>query len=83
MVLDEILCCFFLAGLAETNELKQVAIYSESSLPGEALLRLCQITVSKVNNPAAVGANQVVMVPRGTNCVAVAVTSGMQLADKP
>jgi len=79
---DKILCCFFLAGLAETEELKQVAVYSESALLREALLQFAKIMASEINNCTAVGTNQMVVVLWGTNCVAVASASGMQLADK-
>lgn len=72
-----------MTGLAEPNELKQVTIYSEPGLVGEALLHFSQFTVGEINNPTAVRANQVVVVPWGTNCVAVAATSSVQLTDKP
>jgi len=66
-----------LAGLAKTNEFKQVAIYSESCLLGEALLHFLQITTGEINDSTAVGANQVVVMPRRTNCVAAAAISGV------
>jgi len=68
---------FFLAGLAETNEFKQVAIYSKSCLLGEALLRFLQFATGEINDFAAVRANQVVMMPWSTNCVAAAAISGV------
>jgi hypothetical protein len=76
-VLNKVLCYFLLASLAEANEFKQVVIYSESCLLGEALLRFLQFTTGEINDFVAVGANQVVMMPWGTNCVAVAVISGV------
>ncbi len=82
-MLDKILCCFFLAGLAETNQLKQVTIYSEPGLSGQVLLHLPQLKPREINNRATVGANQVVVMPCGTNRVAAAAISGVQLADKP
>ncbi len=81
-MLDKILCDFLLAGLAEANEFKQVTIYYESRLLGESLPCFLQFTASKINDFAAVGANQVVMMPWSTNCVAVAATSGVYFADK-
>ena len=69
-MLNKVLCDFLLADLAEANEFKQVAIYSESCLLGETLLRLLQFTAGEINNLTAVRANQVVMMPRSTNCVA-------------
>ena len=76
-MLNKVLCYFLLASLAVANEFKQVAIYSESCLPGEALLRFLQFTTGEINDFAAVGANQVVMMPWGTKCVAAAVISGV------
>jgi len=76
-VLNKILYDFLLAGLAEANEFKQVAIYSESCLLGEALLGFLQFTTGEINNFAAVRANQVVMMSWSTNCVAAAVISGV------
>jgi hypothetical protein len=76
-VLNKVLCYFLLASLAEANEFKQVVIYSESCLLGEALLRFLQFTTGEINDFAAVRANQVVMMPWGTNCVAAAVISGV------
>jgi len=81
-VLDKILSCFFLAGLAETDELKEVTIYSEPGLPGQVLLHFPQFKPREINNRAAVGANQVVVMPQGANRVATAAISGVQLADK-
>jgi len=75
-VLTKILYAFLLADLAETNEFKQVAIYSKSCLPGEASLHFSQFTTGEINDLAAVRANQVVMMPWSTNCVAAAATSG-------
>ena len=76
-MLNKILYDFLLAGLAEANEFKQVVIYSESCLLGEALLRFLQITTGEINNFAAVRANQVVMMLWSTNCVAAATISGV------
>jgi len=76
-VLNKVLYDFLLAGLAETNEFKQVTIYSKSCLLGEALLRFLQFTTGEINDLAAVRTNQVVMMPRSTNCVAAAATSGV------
>jgi len=76
-VLNKILYDFLLAGLAETNEFKQVTIYSESCLFGEALLRFLQFTTGEINDFATVRANQVVVVPWGANCVAVTATPGV------
>ena len=81
-MLGKILGCFFLAGLAETSELKQVTVYSEPGLLGQALLHLPQFKPGEINHRATVGANQVVVMPWGTNCVAAAAISGVQLADK-
>jgi len=58
--------------LAETNEFKQVTIYSEPSLLGKALLRFRQFTTGGINDFTAVRANQVMMMPRSTSCVAAA-----------
>jgi len=66
-----------LTGLAKTNEFKQVAIYSESCLLGEALLHFLQIITGEVDDSTAVGANQVVVMPWSTNCVAAAAISGV------
>jgi len=76
-VLNKILRDFLLAGLAETNEFKQVTIYPKSCLPGEALLCFLQFTTGEINDFAAVGANQVVMMPWSTNRVAAAAISGV------
>jgi len=76
-VLNKILCDFLLAGLAEANEFKQVVIYSESCLLGEALLGFLQFTTGEINNFAAVRANQVVMMSWSTNCVAAAAISSV------
>ena len=62
-MLDKILCCFFLAGLAETDQLKEVTIYSEPGLQGQVLLHLPQFKLREINNRATVGANQVVVMP--------------------
>ena len=75
-MLNKVLCYFLLAGLADADEFKPVVIYSKSCLSGDALLRFLQFTTGEINDFAAVGANQVVMMPRGTNCVAAAVISG-------
>jgi len=66
-----------LAGLAETNEFKQVVIYSKSCLLGEALLRFLQFATGEINDFAAVRTNQVVMMPGSTNCVAATAISGV------
>jgi len=76
-VLNKILGLFPLAVWAEADEFKQVAIYSESCLFGETLLRFFQFTAGEVNNLTAVRADQVVVMPWGTNCVAAAAISGM------
>lgn len=68
---------------AETDELKQMAVYSEPALLGEALLQFVKIVTGEVNNYTAVGTNQMVVMLWGTNCIASAVTSGMQLTDEP
>jgi len=54
-----------------------VAIYSKSCLLGEALLRCLQFATGEINDFAAVRANQVVMMPGSTNCVAAAAISGV------
>ena len=71
-----------MASLAETEELKQVAVYSKPALPGQPLLQFTKIVPGEINNCAAVGTNQMVVVLWRTNCVAVADASGTQLADK-
>ncbi|MBA7679416.1 hypothetical protein ES703_87708 [subsurface metagenome] len=76
-MLNKILCDSLLAGLAKTNEFKQVVIYSESCLLGEALLCFLQFTTGEINDSAAIRANQMVMMPWSTNCVAAAATSGV------
>ena len=76
-MLNEILCDFLLAGLAETSEFKQVVIYSKSCLLGETLLCFLQCTPGEINDFAAVRANQVMMMPWSTNCVAVTAISGV------
>jgi len=81
-VLDKILYCFLLAGLAKTNELKQVTIYSEPGLLGQVLLHFRQSKPGEINHRATVGANQVVVMPHGTNRIATAAISGVELADK-
>jgi len=48
---------FFLAGLTQADELKQVAIYPEPGLVDEALLHFPQIATGEINNPTAIGAN--------------------------
>ncbi len=68
---------FFLTGLTETNELKQVTIYPEPGLLDEALSHFPQIATGEISNPAAIGADQVVVVPWSTNCIAVAAASGV------
>ncbi len=76
-MLNKVLGYILLAGLAEANEFKPVVIYSKSCLLGETLLRFPQCTTGEINDLVAVGANQVVMMPWGTNCVAAAVISGV------
>jgi len=66
-----------LASLAETKELKQVAVYSEPALLIEALLQINKIILSGINNYAAVGTNQMVVVLGGTDCVAAANASSV------
>ncbi len=70
------LCCL-LAGLAETEKLKQVAVYSEFALLRQALLQFTKVMTSEINNYAAVGTNQMVVVLWGTYCVATAAMSGV------
>ena len=76
-MLNKARCYVLLAGMAEANEFKPVVVYSKSCLPGEALLRFLQFTTGEINDFSAVGANQVVMMPWGTDCVAAAVISGV------
>jgi len=71
-----------LAGLAETHEFKQVVVYSEPGLFGEALLHFAQFIAGEIDNLPAAGANQVMVVAWGTNCVAAAATPGAELTDK-
>ena len=73
----KILYDFFLVSLADAEKFEQVAIYSKSCLPGESLPRLLQITGGEIDNFAAVRANQVVMMPRSTDYIAVAAISGV------
>ena len=72
----------FLAGLAETSELQQVAVNSESTLPGKPFFQFAEIMAGEINNSTAVGADQVVVMLWSTNCVAVTAASGMQLTDE-
>ena len=76
-------CAIFTTRTAPADELKQVIIYSEAGLPGEGLLHLPQAKPGEINNHATVGANQVVMMPQGTNCIATAAIPSVQLTDKP
>jgi len=66
-----------LASLAETKELKKVAIYSEPALIREALLQFTKVMAGEINNCATVGTNQMVVMLWGTNCVAAADASGV------
>ncbi len=81
-MLGKILGRLFLAGSAETNELKQVAINLKPGLLGQPLLQFTEIVTGEIDNLAAVGADYVMMVPWSTDCVAAATASGMQLTDK-
>jgi len=71
-----------LAGLAQTGELKQAAVYSEPTLLGEPFFQFAKIMTGEINNSTAVGADQVVVMLWSTNCVAVTAASGVQLADE-
>jgi len=81
-MLNKILCFFFLASLAETYEFKQVTVYSEPGFFGEAFLYFAQFIAREINDLPAAGANQVMVVAWGTNCVAVAATASMEFTDK-
>jgi len=67
----------FLAGLAQTDELEQMVCDLKTGFQGQPLFQSTEVIASKVNNRAAVGTNQVMVVPGGTNRVAVAATPGM------
>ena len=71
-----------MTSLAETKELKQMAVYSEPALLRDTSLQFIGIMASEINDYAAVGTNQVMVVLRGTNCVAAASTASRQLTDK-
>jgi len=72
-----VLFCFFLAVPAETDKLKQAAIYPETGSPGQALLYPRQIKSGEINHHTTIGANQVVVMPRGANRVATAAISSV------
>ncbi len=80
MLKKELYC--FLASPAVTEELKQVAVYSESALLREALLQFAKVMAGKVNNYATVGTDQMVVVLWCTNCVAAADAFAVQLTDE-
>jgi len=65
-----------------TGEFKYVVIDSEPALPGQPFFQLCQIVPGEVNDFAAIGAYQVVMVLGYAERVAGAVGAGVKLADK-
>lgn len=73
-----------LAVLAATKELQKMAVYFKAGLLGQPLLQFVKVTVGEVDNCAAIGANQVMVVLRWPpEQVASAVASSMYLADKP
>ncbi len=80
-MLSEMLCCF-LASPAETKELKQVAVYSESTLLREALLQFAKVMAGEINNYATVGTDQMVMVLWRTDYVAAADAFTVHLTDE-
>jgi len=67
----------FLAGLAQTDELKQMVYDLKTGFQGQPLFQSAEVIAGKVNNPAAVGTDQVMVGPGGTNRVAAAATPGM------
>jgi len=71
-----------LAGLAETKEFKQVAVYSEPALSSQASLQFTKVMAGAVNDCAAVGTDQMVVVLWTANCVAAADASSVQPADE-
>jgi len=71
-----------LAGLAETKELKHMAVYFKPVLLRQALLQFTKVMPGEIDNFAAVRANQMVVVLWGANCVAAVDASGVQLADE-
>jgi len=48
--------------MAETKELKQMAVYSEPALLGDTLLQFIGIMAGEINDYAAVRTNQVMVV---------------------
>ncbi|MBA7604586.1 hypothetical protein ES703_11711 [subsurface metagenome] len=64
-----------MASLAETNELKKVAVYSEPALFGETSLQRAKMVTGEVDNYTTVGTNQMMVVLWGTDCIAAADTS--------
>jgi len=73
-----------LTGRAEAQELQQMAFQFKPGLPGQPVFQFTELTVSEVNNLAAVGAKQVVMMfGRSSRQIAPAVTSGVHLTDEP
>jgi hypothetical protein len=71
-----------LAGLTQAGKLKKVVVYSEPALSGEPFLQLAEVISCEIHHLTTVRANQVVVVLRSTDCIAVADTAGMQLADE-
>ena len=67
---------YLLASLAETKELKQVAVYSEPAPFRQASLQFTKVMAGEINNDTAVGTNQMVVVLWGTGCVAARDTTG-------
>jgi len=66
-----------LASPAETKELKQVAIYSEPAPLRQTLLQFTKVIAGEINNRAAAGTNQMVVVLWGAGCVATADAPGV------
>ena len=76
-----------MAGPAETGEFKQVVIYAEAVLPAEPSCKFGNVMPNgigayEVNNLAAAGANQVVVMLRRAYGVAGTAVTGAELADE-
>ena len=72
-----------MASPAETEELKQVAVYSEPALLRQAPLQVPEVVAGEINNCAAAGTNQMMVVLGSTDCIAMANALAVQLTDEP
>jgi len=73
-MLNKTLGSLFLASLTQTDELKKVVFDLKPGLQGEPLFQLVKVMTNEINNCTALRANEVVVVPRSTDCVAMAAT---------